>query len=187
VIVSLVGLPGCGKSTVGRQVARNLGWRFIDSDTEIEHRLGHSIRQHFDTHGEQSFRDIEQQVIADLAAGDRTLLATGGGAVLRETNRAALRARGNKVVYIRAQVDDLARRLRHDTQRPLLQGVDAARKLRELFAQRDPLYRELADYVIDTGRASVPMIANLLAMQLELGLSPPAPGASEPSPASKSN
>ena len=179
-IISLVGMPGCGKSTVGRHVARNIGWRFIDSDHEIEHRLGHTIMGHFERFGEASFRDLEAEVLAEICARQGVILATGGGAVLRETNRQALKAGGNQVVYLRAMVDDLVRRLRHDQHRPLLQGVDPARRLRELYLQRDPVYRELADFTFDTGRVSVATIANLLAMQLELGLtlSPPlAPGA----------
>ncbi|GAA0755601.1 hypothetical protein GCM10009107_33250 [Ideonella azotifigens] len=95
-------------------------------------------------------------------------MATGGGAVLRETNRHALKADGNLVIYLRSQVDDLARRLQHDTQRPLLKGVPPQVRLRELFAQRDPLYREIADFTVDTGRSSVATLAHLIAMQLEL-------------------
>lgn len=166
--VVLVGMPGSGKSTVGRQLSRLLGWRFVDSDTEIERELGHSIRAHFERHGEASFRELEQTAIEHLAAQSGIVLATGGGAVLREANRVALKSHGNTVVYLRAGVDDLARRLRHDTQRPLLQDTDAVARLQQLYTQRDPLYRALADHVIDTGRSSVSAIAHLLAMQLEL-------------------
>lgn len=175
VTVCLVGMPGSGKSTVGRQLARLLGWRFVDSDTEIERELGHSIRAHFEQHGEASFRELEQAAVEHLAAQPGIVLATGGGAVLREANRRALKAHGNTVVYLRASVDDLARRLRHDTQRPLLQDTDAVTRLQQLYTQRDPLYREMADHVIDTGRSTVSAIAHLLAMQLELapgGVSP---------------
>lgn len=168
-VLILVGMPGCGKSTVGRYVARVLGWRFVDSDVEIERRLGHSIRAHFEQFGEQSFRDIETAVLADLTGHDRVVLATGGGAVLRPANRSHLKNPQARVVYLRATPEDLARRLRHDTQRPLLQGGDPLKKLRDLYAQRDPLYREVANFTIDTGRASVPAISNLLVMQVELG------------------
>lgn len=165
-------MPGCGKSTAGRQLARNLGWRFVDSDTEIEHEIGGPIRAFFDRHGEERFREIEQQVIERLSKPERLVLATGGGAVLRQQNRDAMTQPGNQVVYLRATPEDLARRLRHDTQRPLLQGGDPLRKLRDLFRQRDPLYREVASFVIDTGRTSVPTLVNLLCMQLEMaGLS----------------
>ena len=168
----LVGMPGCGKSTAGRQLARHLGWRFVDSDTEIEHEIGGPIRAYFDLHGEESFREVEQRVIERLTKPERLVLATGGGAVLRPSNRQAMAQPGNQVVYLRATPEDLARRLRHDTQRPLLQGGDPLRKLRDLFRQRDPLYREVAGFVIDTGRTSVPTLVNLLSMQLEMaGLS----------------
>lgn len=166
--IVLVGMPGCGKSTAGRQLARQLGWDFSDSDAEIEHEIGGSIRAYFDRQGEERFRDIESQVLARLATPGRRVLATGGGAVLREANRRAMKHSDNRVVYLRATPEDLARRLRHDTHRPLLQVADPLRRLRELFRQRDPLYREVADFVIDTGRTSVPTLVNLLCMQLEL-------------------
>lgn len=170
--IVLVGMPGCGKSTAGRQLARQLDWRFADSDAEIVHEIGGPIRTFFEQHGEERFREIEQAVIERLSQPGCTVLATGGGAVLREANRAALTRPGNHVVYLRATPEDLARRLRHDTQRPLLQGGDPLRKLRDLYRERDPLYREMASFVIDTGRTSVPTLVNLLCMQLELaGLS----------------
>ena len=171
--IVLVGMPGCGKSTAGRHLARYLGWRFADSDAEIEREIGGSIRAHFEQFGEESFRAIEQSVISRLSGQSRLVLATGGGAVLREANRMALGRPDNRVVYLRASPEDLARRLRHDTHRPLLQGGDPLRKLRELYRVRDPLYREVANFVIDTGRTSVPTLVNLLTMQLELsGLDP---------------
>lgn len=170
--IILVGMPGCGKSTAGRQLARQLGWSFVDSDTEIEHEIGGPIRVFFERQGEERFREIEQRAIERLSTPGRTVLATGGGAVLREANRLAMKRAGNRVVYLRATPEDLARRLRHDTHRPLLQVGDPLRRLRDLFRQRDPLYREVADFVIDTGRTSVPTLVNLLSMQLELaGLS----------------
>lgn len=166
--IALVGMPGCGKSTIGRHLARGLGWRFVDSDHEIEARLGGSIRAHFEQFGEDSFRQVETEVIEELAQRTRTVLATGGGAVLRPANRAALTRDHNRVVYLRSLPEDLVRRLRHDTQRPLLQGGDPLRKLRDLFQQRDPLYREVAHHIVDTGRTSIPTLVNLLVMQLEL-------------------
>lgn len=162
-------MPGCGKSTVGKHLARQLGWPFFDSDTEIEAGLGHSIREHFERFGEASFRDAESREIARLSALPQAVLATGGGAVLRAENRSALRGDGNRVIYLRAQVDDLVRRLRHDTARPLLQTADPGERLRQLFRDRDPLYREVAHHVVDTGRSSVQALAHLVAMQLELG------------------
>jgi shikimate kinase len=161
-------MPGSGKSTVGRHLARQMAWRFVDSDHEIERRIGGSIRAFFEQHGEAAFRDLEAQVIAELAATPATVLATGGGAVLREPNRAALKAHG-AVVYLRSSPEELFRRLRHDTQRPLLQVKDPLRRLRDLHAERDPLYRDAATYVIETGRPSVPTLVNMILMQLELG------------------
>jgi shikimate kinase len=168
VTLSLVGMPGSGKSTVGRQVAKALHWAFLDADLEIERVLGCSIRSYFETAGEQAFRDVEETVLSELTRRERVVIATGGGAVLRANNRLALKASGNRVFYLRASFDDLLRRLRHDTHRPLLQGVDPAKRLRELFAERDPLYREVSEFVIDTGRSSVAMISQRIAMQMEL-------------------
>ncbi len=166
-IVSLVGMPGCGKSTVGRHLARQLGCRFVDSDAEIERELGGPIRPWFERHGEAAFRDVEERAIETLTRQDGTVLATGGGAVLRPANRDALHQR-TQVFYLRATPEELARRLRNDTQRPLLQGGDPLRKLRELFRERDPLYRKTAHYVVETPRPSVPALLNMVLMQLEL-------------------
>lgn len=164
-------MPGSGKSTVGRHLSRRVGLDFRDSDHVIEERIGCPIREFFAREGEDRFRDIEQQVIADLA-GSAVVLATGGGAVLREANRAALRA-GGPVIYLRATPDELFRRLRHDRNRPLLQVADPLARLRDMHAQRDPLYREVATYVIETGRPTVPRLVNMVVMQLELaGLLP---------------
>jgi shikimate kinase len=165
--IALVGMPGSGKSTVGRHLARLLGWRFLDSDHEIERQIGGSIRVYFEQHGEPAFRDLEQQAIADLCQQTGAVLATGGGAVLREANRQALKS-GCDVVYLRSSPEELFRRLRHDTQRPLLQVNDPLRRLRELYRERDPLYRDAADFVIETGRPSVPTLVNMILMQLEL-------------------
>jgi shikimate kinase len=166
-IVSLIGLPGSGKSTVGRQLARRLQLPFLDSDHLIEDRLGCSIREYFEREGEASFRDVEAQVIDELTQGPPGVLSTGGGTVLRPDNRANLRTRG-KVVYLKSSPDELFRRLRHDTQRPLLQVADPFQRLRDLYAVRDPLYRQTAHFVIETGRPSVASLVNMILMQLEL-------------------
>ncbi|MDR7151045.1 shikimate kinase [Hydrogenophaga palleronii] len=163
----MVGLPGSGKSTVGRHLARKLGLAFVDSDNRIEQRLGCSIREFFELEGEQRFRDIEVDEIAALTQIAGCVLSTGGGSVLRAENREHLRGRC-KVVYLRSSPDELYRRLRHDRNRPLLQVADPLTKLRDLYAERDPLYRETAHYVIETGRPSVAMLVNMIAMQLEL-------------------
>jgi shikimate kinase len=172
--ISLVGMPGCGKSTVGRHLARQLGLDFVDSDTEIERRIGAPIRDFFALHGEAAFRDIEQEVIDELASRAGSVLATGGGAVLRPSNRDALHSRTH-VFYLRTSPDELFRRLRHDTQRPLLQVVDPLRRLRELYRERDPLYRRTAHFVVEALRPSVPALIGMVTMQLELaGLVDPA-------------
>lgn len=173
-IIALVGMPGCGKSTVGRHLARQLGLAFVDTDAEIERRAGCSIREMFARQGEAAFRDLEQEVVAGLTAGDGRVLATGGGVVLRQANRDALHARC-QVFYLRSTPEELHRRLRHDTQRPLLQVPDPLRKLREMFRERDPLYRRTAHFVVETPRPSVPALINMVLMQLEvLGLVDPA-------------
>jgi shikimate kinase len=165
-IISLVGLPGSGKSTVGRQLARRLQLQFSDSDQVIEQRIGCPIREYFEREGETSFRDVEEQVLDELTQ-QSGVLSTGGGAVLRDANRQRLHTRG-KVVYLKSTPEELMRRLRHDTQRPLLQVGDPLQRLRELYAVRDPLYRETAHFVIDTGRPSVATLVNMIVMQLEL-------------------
>lgn len=169
-MIALIGLPGGGKSTVGRHLARRLGARFVDTDAVLEERIGMPIRLFFELHGEPLFRDHEEAVIDELTSAhdDRPLvLATGGGAVLREANRQRLRERAT-VVYLRSSPEELFRRLRHDTQRPLLQVEDPMAKLRELYAQRHPLYEETAHYRVDTGRPSVGALVNMIVMQLDM-------------------
>jgi shikimate kinase len=133
----------------------------------IEHRLGCSIREFFAREGEDSFRDLEQQVLDELTLKQQGVIATGGGAVLREANRRHLHERG-QVIYLRSSPEDVFRRVRHDTARPLLQVDDPLSRLRSLFEARDPLYREAAHFVIETGRPSVAMLVNMICMQLEL-------------------
>lgn len=158
----LVGLMGAGKTTVGRTLARLSGKHFYDSDHEIERRTGVKITTIFDIEGESRFREREKDVIADLCHMDGIVLATGGGAVLAPENRAMLKAHGT-VIYLRAQIDDILARTRHDKSRPLLQTANPRQKLEELYHQRDPLYREVADIVIDTSHQNV----NLLVSKLE--------------------
>ncbi len=164
---SLVGLPGCGKSTIGKHLARSLKLDFIDVDSEIERRIGGTIRSFFEHEGEQKFRDVEETVLAECMAGANAVVATGGGAVLREANRRALRE-SSSVVYLRASPEALFRRLRHDSRRPLLQVADPLRALQSMYHARDPLYREAAHYVIETGRPTVSNLVGLILMQLEL-------------------
>lgn len=165
-MIALIGLPGSGKSTVGRQLARRLKLSFTDSDHVIEQRLGCPIREYFEREGEERFRDVEEAVLDELTL-QPGVLSTGGGAVLRAANREHLRTRG-KVVYLKSTPEELFRRLRHDTQRPLLQVSDPLQRLRDLYAARDPLYRETAHFVIETGRPSVATLVNMIVMQLEL-------------------
>jgi shikimate kinase len=165
--LALIGMPGCGKSTVGKVLARHLDATFVDADTEIETRIGMPIRTYFEIQGEPAFRDVEQQVMADLTQRERQVIATGGGAVLRSANREALRARC-KVFYLRATPEELFRRLRHDTHRPLLQVGDPLKRLRDLYRERDPLYRQTAHYTAEAPRPSVPGLLNMILMQLEL-------------------
>lgn len=163
----LVGLPGSGKTTVGRQLARRLQLPFVDSDHVIEQRLGCSIREFFEREGEARFRDVEEEAIDALTSAPGRVLSTGGGAVLRIANRQHLRDRG-RVVYLKSSPEELYRRLRHDVNRPLLQVADPMARLRDLYAQRDPLYRETAHFVMETGRPSVATLVNMIVMQLEL-------------------
>ena len=175
-VIALVGLPGGGKSTVGRQLARRIGARFVDADAELEAHFGMPIKAFFAEFGESAFRDQEEQAMERLTqpGAELVILATGGGAVLRPGNRQRLKDRCT-VVYLRSTPDELFRRLRHDTQRPLLQVADPKAKLKSLYDERHPLYEEVAHYSIDTGRPSVATLVNMITMQLEMaGLVPPA-------------
>jgi shikimate kinase len=162
---SLVGMPGAGKTTIGRRLARELGVPFQDSDHEIERRIGGSIREYFARHGEEAFRDVEHAVITELARERTGVLATGGGSVLREANRAVLRAAGT-VVYLHAPPQSLHERLRHDLSRPLLQVADPLQRLHELFSQRDGFYRSSAHLVLDTAHGRIGRSVHELRMQL---------------------
>lgn|SRR5688572_7554995 len=166
--IFLVGLMGAGKTTVGKLLAQHLNKRFVDCDREIENRSGVSIPLIFEIEGETGFRRRESRMLEELAARDDLVLATGGGAILSEQNRKLLTGRGT-VVYLRASVHELWLRTRYDKNRPLLQGNDVRSKLRTLYAQRDPLYREIADIIVDTSRQSV----RTLVLQLEQDLQRP--------------
>ena len=160
-------MPGTGKSTVGKVLARRLALPFFDSDHVLEDYLGCPIRTYFEQQGEPAFRDAEQQVLADLIRQGRCVLATGGGAVLREANRRALHDHAY-VIYLRSTPEQLFQRVRHDRKRPLLQVDDPLARLKALHAERDPLYREVAHLMMDTARTSLPTLVNHLVMQLEL-------------------
>lgn len=152
--IFLVGLMGAGKTSVGRMLAKRLDKDFYDADAEIERVTGVKIPVIFDIEGESGFRIREEKVIERLTALHDIVLATGGGAVLSAATRARLKQQGC-VIYLRAAVEDLWRRTRRDRSRPLLQTANPLAKLKELHAQRDPFYSEVADLVVDTGAQSV--------------------------------
>jgi shikimate kinase len=156
--IILVGLMGAGKTSVGKTLARILGKRFFDSDQEIERVTGVKISMIFEFEGESGFRARESKMLADLVQERNIVLATGGGAVLSKENRDMLPKNGT-VIYLRAPVRSLIKRTRRDRSRPLLQVADPAAKLTTLFEQRDPLYREVAHLVVDTGEQSVRVLA----------------------------
>ncbi|MCO6413105.1 MAG: shikimate kinase AroK [Thiogranum sp.] len=145
----LVGPMGAGKSTIGRQMARALNLKFYDSDREIERRTGADISLIFELEGESGFRKREQEVIEAFSRKPGIVLATGGGAILDPANRRNLSSRGY-VIYLQTSVEQQLLRTSHDRSRPLLQTENPEQKLRELMAARDPLYREIADWTIET-------------------------------------
>ena len=161
----LVGLMGAGKTSVGRLLAKRFNKTFYDCDQEIERRTGVKIPVIFDIEGEAGFRARESAVLLELAALHDIVLATGGGAVVREENRRVLVQNGT-VVYLRAALEELWQRTRHDHSRPLLQAVDRRAKLEQLFIQRDPLYREVATLIVDTGKQSLRGLAQQIEQRL---------------------
>ena len=157
---------GAGKTTVGKLLAKQMGKQFIDSDDELQRRTGVTIPHIFDVEGEAGFRLREAAVIKDLVGLDNIVLATGGGVVLNEGNRRELSANGT-VVYLKSSVHDLWQRTRHDRNRPLLQTADPRAKLRELLEQRDPLYMQVADLVVQTGKQSAQSLVQKLQEEIE--------------------
>jgi shikimate kinase len=158
-LLALVGLPGSGKSTVGRQLARRLDLPFIDADQVIEQRLGCSIREFFEREGEERFRDLETEVLDEITRQHPGVLSTGGGVVLRPRNREILRER-TQVFYLRTSPQEIYRRLRHDKVRPLLQVADPLERLRDLFEQRDPLYSQVAHHTIESPKPNISGLVN---------------------------
>jgi len=163
--IFLVGLMGAGKTSVGRLLARRLGKAFYDCDHEIERVTGVRIPVIFEIEGEAGFRARESKMLAELVQRSPVVVATGGGAVLAEENRALLKQHGT-VVYLCASAQELWQRTRHDRNRPLLQTPNPLAKLAELYNERDPLYREVAGLVIDTGSQSVSALAHRLEQKL---------------------
>jgi len=156
---------GAGKTTIGRQLARQLKFTFLDSDHEIEDHTGARIPLIFEIEGEEGFRKREAAMIDELTQRDNIVLATGGGAVLREENRRHLHERGT-VIYLHAELEDLLARTHKDRNRPLLQTPDPRATLTALVAERDPLYREVAHLVIDTAHSNPKKIAGLIIKKL---------------------
>jgi shikimate kinase len=161
----LVGMPGCGKSTLGRLIARRLDKPFFDADVELERRLGVTIPVIFELEGEPGFRDREETILAELVAQNNIVLSTGGGVVLRSSNRERLK-QGGTVLYLHAAPATLWERTRHSKHRPLLQAPDPFARVQELYAIRDSLYRELADVVVESDREQVSRLAHRLEQQL---------------------
>lgn len=178
--LALIGYRGTGKSSVGRIVAARLGRPFVDADVELEARAGRPIRRIFDEDGEPAFRDLEQEVVADLAGRPGLVLATGGGAVLRPANRDALRRVGF-VAWLTAPPEELARRLRADRRglavRPALTGAGILEEIRDVLAERLPLYRQTADVEVETLGLSTQQVAEAV-IDAWRRHRPTAPGAS---------
>lgn len=159
--VVLVGPMGAGKSTIGRMLAKELGYRFLDSDRIIEARCGANIPWIFDVEGESGFRQRETAMLAELSEQPGTVLATGGGAVVRPENHPLLK-KNAVVVYLKTSIEQQVERTRKDRNRPLLQNEDPEGVLRSLFAIRDPLYTKLADIVMFTDRKSPRLVVRQL-------------------------
>ncbi|HOA92435.1 MAG TPA: shikimate kinase [Quisquiliibacterium sp.] len=177
--IFLIGMMGSGKSTVGRRLATTLSREFIDADKELEARCGVPITTIFELEGEAGFRRREAALIEDLTQKPGLVLATGGGAVLLEENRRHLHARG-LVVYLRATVQELWLRLRNDKVRPLLRAPDPRRRIAELVDLRDPLYRECAHMIVNTGRQPVDKVVREIVERLGGPQGPAADPSSEP-------
>lgn len=164
--IFLVGLMGAGKSTIGKQLARELGKQFRDSDSEIEKRTGVNIDVIFDIEGEQGFRQRETRILKELVEERGIVLATGGGAVLAPENRQLLSDNG-LIIYLKASAEHLAGRVKLDRRRPLLQTGDKLAKIRELMTQRDPVYQQLADLVVETNNRSIPRVVREISKMIK--------------------
>lgn len=163
--IFLVGMMGAGKTTVGKALAKKLDRPFADTDQLIIQRTGVAVPVIFEIEGEAGFRARETAVLQDLAQSPGSVIATGGGIVLTEANRKILSSSGT-VIYLRASVEDLWRRTSRDRNRPLLQTANPQQTLRDLYIQRDPLYREAANIVVDTSSQSVLRLVNDLIRKL---------------------
>lgn len=164
--IFLIGPMGAGKTTIGRHLATLLHKRFVDVDHEIERRTGVTIPVIFEIEGEAGFRRRESTLLTELSQDEGIVMATGGGAVLMEENRRILKERGT-VVYLHADIDTLVERTRRDRNRPLLQTEDPRGKIEELLRQREPIYREVADVVVDTGLRAPTSVARDIVTRLK--------------------
>ncbi len=163
--VVLVGLMGAGKSTVGRELASYLGFSFIDTDDELERRMGVTIPVIFDVEGEEGFRLREAKVIADMPDQKNSVISTGGGVVLRSENKEYLKSAG-KIVYLSASADILYNRTKNSKKRPLLQKTDIKKTIEKLLSEREDLYRDVADIIIESGKWSPKEMAKKIAERL---------------------
>jgi shikimate kinase len=172
--IFLVGMMGAGKTTLGRALAQRLGMEFIDTDRILVERTGVPVATIFEIEGEEGFRRRESQAIAELADRRGFVVATGGGAILLEENRRVMRECGT-VVFLRARLECLWERTRHDTTRPLLATPDPRATLADLLAQREPLYREAAHIVVDSGTQGTATLVNRVLSSLRQDASPASP------------
>jgi shikimate kinase len=164
--IFLVGPMGAGKSTIGRHLADQLHLEFFDSDQEIERRTGADIAWVFDLEGEEGFRRREEGVISDLTEMQGIVLATGGGSVMSKEVRNKLSARGI-VVYLETPIEKQVARTQRDKRRPLLQTEEAPRDVLERLAgEREPLYQDVADFVVRTDEQSAKVVANQIIEKL---------------------
>jgi shikimate kinase len=165
--IAFIGMMGSGKSTVGKRLARALGRPFLDADSELERRCGVPIQTIFELEGEEGFRQRESELLLGLTESPDLILATGGGAVLREENREHLKAHCC-VIYLQASLQDLWMRLRHDRSRPLLKTGDPKSRLAELLRFREPLYQSVAHWRIPTGRRAPERVVQDILRLLEI-------------------
>lgn len=167
--IYLIGLMGVGKTTIGKQLAKALQWPFYDSDKVIESSTGVDIPTIFSYEGEAGFRLREQAIIEELTQLQGVVMATGGGAILKPENRAALKTNGF-VVYLHCSIDKILYRTRRDTQRPLLQTENPRQRLQSLLAEREPLYLECADFQIDSGALAGKIVVKTILQQYQAAL-----------------
>lgn len=180
-VVALIGMPGGGKTTVGRLLAKRLGWAFADVDQSIEDRSGCTVTEFFEKRGESAFRDFEADLLAELIRQGPSVVATGGGSILRADSRELLKS-ATVPVYLYASLDQLWRRVGRNSRRPLLQVDDPIGRLQQLLVERDPLYCEVAQFTVETGPPSTASVVDSIVAQLQsIGMVPTAEGRSSTS------